>query len=424
MIRRLKLVGFYFAFTLGFVLTWLTCLVDRLLEPRLAFPRSVARLIKRRAWCVKRLTEVGALPSGAEVLSYEVTPFRDGEVFRSQMARVDVSYRHDGATHTLRCVAKFAPVIGSVANRAIFTLQANHLREVGFYRELAARSAGLVPTVYYARAGKLTGNLCVILAYVADQREYGEIEGCSPPAAERAVETLARLHALHWVPVGTAPGRFPPPLPQVAIDFFCSLAWGRRHRTLRRLAGRSWAQGNHPQTLIHGDARVGNMLFAPDGTPTLIDWQAVRWGRGAFDLAYFLMLSLSVDDRRRHEAALIQRYHAALLAHGVSGYELGALQEDFRHACVLTLSMLALPLLSGEISSDDATMERAVTAGLVWRERILAWVAEPAHLEWLADRYDVDPDTLLEDVKGDPPWLNRGARAVAAAERAQKGDRQ
>ncbi|MBL8951407.1 MAG: phosphotransferase [Myxococcaceae bacterium] len=47
------------------------------------------------------------------------------------------------------------------------------------------------------------------------------------------------------------------------------------------------------RSVLHGDARVGNMLFptVPRGRFVLFDWQAVRTGRAEFDVAYFLMLS-------------------------------------------------------------------------------------------------------------------------------------
>jgi hypothetical protein len=90
-------------------------------------------------------------------------------------------------------------------------------------------------------------------------------------------------------------------------------------------------------TLAHGDAHVWNLLYPrADGAPGiyLIDWDAWRIGRGAFDLAYMMALHWYPERRARLEAPLIERYHAGLLAHGVTDYSLDRLWEDYRLAVI------------------------------------------------------------------------------------------
>ena len=58
-----------------------------------------------------------------------------------------------------------------------------------------------------------------------------------------------------------------------------------------------------------------------DGSPvTIIDWQLSVRNVGAIDVGYFLGESLSIEDRRAHERALLERYHDGLVAGGVTGY--------------------------------------------------------------------------------------------------------
>jgi aminoglycoside phosphotransferase (APT) family kinase protein len=86
-----------------------------------------------------------------------------------------------------------------------------------------------------------------------------------------------------------------------------------------------------PNTVSHGDFRLDNLLFQPEGArPVVVDWQTAAWGAPAADVAYFVGGCLSVEDRRRHEQDLLVRYHDALCRRGVGTYSLDALKEDVR----------------------------------------------------------------------------------------------
>jgi aminoglycoside phosphotransferase (APT) family kinase protein len=79
-----------------------------------------------------------------------------------------------------------------------------------------------------------------------------------------------------------------------------------------------------PHTFMHGDFRLDNLLFDAAGAPeplAVVDWQAVRLGKGVADVAYFAMSSLQPDHRKQWEAQLVDSYYAALLEHGVRGYD-------------------------------------------------------------------------------------------------------
>jgi aminoglycoside phosphotransferase (APT) family kinase protein len=94
-------------------------------------------------------------------------------------------------------------------------------------------------------------------------------------------------------------------------------------------------------TLGHGDAHVWNLLYPRDGAAVgirLIDWGSWRVGRGAADLAYMMALHWFPERRARLEAPLLERYHAGLSAHGVTGYSLDRLWEDYRFAVIAYLA--------------------------------------------------------------------------------------
>ena len=96
-----------------------------------------------------------------------------------------------------------------------------------------------------------------------------------------------------------------------------------------------------PATLLHGDAHAENLpLLAPDaGAPeqvVFLDWPGPRRGQAGFDVAVFIAMSLTVEQRRREERALLALHSDALREAGVDppdpwlGYRLGILRRAAR----------------------------------------------------------------------------------------------
>jgi thiamine kinase-like enzyme len=71
-----------------------------------------------------------------------------------------------------------------------------------------------------------------------------------------------------------------------------------------------------PRTLVHHDCHPGNLAQFVDGRVVLFDWQLVRAGPWASDVAYLLSTSLSTDERRAHERPVIECYLDSLLDAG------------------------------------------------------------------------------------------------------------
>ena len=56
-------------------------------------------------------------------------------------------------------------------------------------------------------------------------------------------------------------------------------------------------------TLIHSDLRADNLLFNSLGDAVMIvDWQGCSFGPSSFDIAYHMIQSLSIEERRQHES--------------------------------------------------------------------------------------------------------------------------
>jgi hypothetical protein len=70
-----------------------------------------------------------------------------------------------------------------------------------------------------------------------------------------------------------------------------------------------------PQTMVHGDWKLGNMGGHPDGRTILLDWDRVSRGPATLDLAWYL--AINCDRLARTKEALIDLYRARLEAQGV-----------------------------------------------------------------------------------------------------------
>jgi Phosphotransferase enzyme family len=74
------------------------------------------------------------------------------------------------------------------------------------------------------------------------------------------------------------------------------------------------ALGRLPSTLLHGDLKLANLGFAPDGRVALIDWQMVTVAPVAVELGWFLVSnapSLPIGPE-----AVLERYRVAVTAAG------------------------------------------------------------------------------------------------------------
>jgi hypothetical protein len=70
---------------------------------------------------------------------------------------------------------------------------------------------------------------------------------------------------------------------------------------------------SHYQTLIHGDAKLANFCFSPEGDQVAaVDFQYVGGGCGMKDVAYFIGSCLADEECERLEAWLLDGYFAAL----------------------------------------------------------------------------------------------------------------
>jgi len=87
-----------------------------------------------------------------------------------------------------------------------------------------------------------------------------------------------------------------------------------------------------PLTLIHGDCHLENVFFHEryPGGCAFIDFGNMHFGHALADVSFLLTTNLEPEVRRELEKTLLQRYHAALVQHGVNGYPFERCWHDYQ----------------------------------------------------------------------------------------------
>lgn len=224
--------------------------------------------------------------------------------------------------------------------------------EVAFYTQIAvAMPQRLVPRCFEAVWDEDARDWHLLLEDLTDSHLVLSHWPMPPtrPQSEEILAARARVHAAWWddprlgTTIGTWLGPHDPQIQQFAEEFerFADRVGDRLPAERRfvyerlieeghRLNARYHAHRN--MTLLHGDAHVWNVFLPRNGGSDvrLFDWDGWRIGVGTHDLAYMMALHWFPDHRRRHECALLDRYHDELLVHGVTGYDRRALHDDYR----------------------------------------------------------------------------------------------
>ncbi len=393
MLQHLKTVIILFFYLPMIAVTYALAWLDRKVGFPLPFPRNLDDLEKKESWCINELKKCGTIPTTAQIQRYKVIPLNQDIIFRSNAGIIEIDYSDSNESKKLRCFAKFAPISGTVWNRTIFNLQLNHIKEIFFNRHFITADVSVpAPKVYITQMSIVTGNLCLITELMDGCMEYRECDYDFFPQhhLELTLAGLAKLHATCW---NDRSKRMEKVLPiedntVYLFDTLVVFAWSK---AARKILVKSWRYMNQFQTVVHGDSRIGNMMFPKsetEGRFVFIDWQAVRKGRAAYDLAYFIMLSLKEEHSKAVEQRSIETYYQHLVGLGVKDYSRQDLEEDYRHACLCVLVLLSLPLLSGEASVEGAGALIFVFGMNVWRERMKAKF-ENFDYQWLSKNYEL-----------------------------------
>ena len=323
------------------------------------------------AWLTQAL-RAGGTDARVETVSYEAVG--TGQMGSSYRLHLTLCDGGDGVPSTL--VVKLPAE--DLETRAM--VSSSYRTEVGFYRDLVDTLAVRTPGCHAAVANEDGSEFALLMDDLAPAEQGDQLGGATRAEAVAAVENLAGLHGPRWGDVSLAELDFlslPDPevadfmgeLTRSAADVFVERYAGRLAdddaETMREAAGLmgAWLGARDDRwSLVHGDYRMDNLLFAPDGTVTAVDWQTVALGLPGRDLAYFCSTSLTVDDRREHEDDLVRAYHAALVAHGVDDHPLEECLDDYRFAMLHGPMIIILGAAYGSVTDRGDEMFLTMTA--------------------------------------------------------------
>lgn len=353
-------------------------------------PRGLADITAD--WLTQALRSTGLISETTVVTSIRSDVLGTGEGFAGDLARLTVTY--DGEPGPPTMVAKIPTSIDD--NRTGSEMLGVYEREIGMYREFLPGLGVPVPRLYYAavdpnphwdrqlaavrRAERLPLWLLRFLAWLLRRfakpeprpsvliledlspAEIGDqVAGTSMARLGAVLEQAAALHAATWGPAAP-PARGWMQSGGVANRLSQATFLGVRkaflhgagrdvsphtRALLARLKKDGIARGRRiheelPQCLIHGDLRLDNVFFAGDEVRALIDWQLARTAAAVVDVAYFIAGSVAPDVDEAEVEALLRRYHAALVAHGIDDYPYERFLADYDDGLLAALGGVTL----------------------------------------------------------------------------------
>ena len=233
--------------------------------------------------------------------------------------------------------------------------------EVAFYQTVGpAMPAGLVPRSFDAAWSEEATGWHLLLEDLTDSHRTATIWPLPPTEAEcRAiVAALARCHAAWWddARLGASIGTW---MDEAAAQQNLERIHGNYRTFVDRLGDSLSAErrslyeryfakpprfrerytSRRDITVVHNDAHVWNFFLPNDERQStlLFDWDGWHLGLAASDLADMMALHWYPERRHRFEKPLLDHYHAALVAAGVTGYSRAALDEDYRLAVLMMI---------------------------------------------------------------------------------------
>jgi hypothetical protein len=285
------------------------------------------------------------------VTGVRVEPLGTGLGLLGEVVRLHLEY--DGPPGPATLIAKLQSP--APENRFMGQLLGFYAREVSFYSEVAEQVGVRVPRCHHAAIAPDGVPFVLLLEEITGARALDQIAGVSRADCEAVIDVAVALHARYWDTDELRSFEWLPPINDPLFLAASTLAeqklpaylayWKGTapDRTLDFVAELTphypallqwWVDQGH-LTFAHMDFRADNFLIggsAGPGVVTLLDWQLSLRGAGVWDVANFLAASIPTEDRRAWEEQLVDRYHAGLVAAGVTGYERDRCWRDYRYA--------------------------------------------------------------------------------------------
>jgi len=333
----------------------------------------------------------------------------DGKGFMGDVLRLDIETADPNVPRSM--VAK----LPKKANRVFGELLGVYEREIMFFREFGPTLPIRAPKMYYSefdrdkgsekqeeilraldRLPKFLGSAIgvvgmfiaaakkrrylLLIEYLQDMQPGDQLLGLDPETCADVLRSVAPLHRKYW----EAP-EIDDHFWLLPLDIDARIRQGMFAKHRKRYAAMlgervaehlNWLADHGeslmrtfvaqaPSTLLHCDLRLDNVVFG-EGDCGFIDFQLVRKGPAAYDVAYFLTSAMREDAAAADEEAVLHAYHEAL---GVEDYDFDRFTRDYQRALMVVLAGLA--------GADDVEFgnDRGEQMMAAWMRRLTARAA-------------------------------------------------
>ena len=253
-------------------------------------------------------------------------------------------------------------------------------REGRFYREVAPNLTVRTPRCFLSEQDPADSRVVLLLEDLGHLAQPDQLLGTTRARAERAIDWLASFHASTWG-IADDPGYLawiPRPddpiytgvepllhgsLPAFKTTFADIMTPTRERMIDRAVADFSVYLGRRDSPFVvgHGDFRLDNMLFDGEDNLAVLDWQLVLVGGGGYDLAYFIVESLTTEQRREWERPFLERYLAKVTETVDPGITFDELLDGYRMVIHFLMSLMpATQLLDFDVNDRSRALARAI----------------------------------------------------------------
>ena len=344
----------------------------------------------------------GPYPCGSEDIGGDWLPVALGleepNRHRTEVTRIGEGRGHMGSAFRVRFLCdhpdhpapSFVVKLPAEEGPARHTAEQGGLykREVRFFLDIAHRSPLRVPWCY-AAGGADGAGFALVLEDLDQASEVDQVIGLDFDTAKGILLQLADFHAQWWdsadLPAMTWATRHTDEHRVSNLTGILAAGWPRLTTALHgrlpegcHAAGADMAEllpaafralADEPQTLLHGDLRLDNLMFeGPNRPVAILDWQSISRGSAAIDVAYFLAQNLPADQLRLQGENLLEVYVQRLRECGVERSV-----EQMRRPMALA-APLTFAVASSLFVVTDASEERTRELARVMATRALAAV--------------------------------------------------
>lgn len=198
-------------------------------------------------------------------------------------------------------------------------------RALAFHRAVGGCAAPAIPACLGGQVNARADEGLLLLEAIIPSEQGDVLRGCTDAQAVAAVRSLAHVHAAglnlniearaqitsRWDAraaepdawrsrIAAAAARFPSIVTPAVRDRLEALPHKATDAVESLLA--------RPNTVIHRDAHLDNVLFRADGSAVIIDWSGAAVGPSAIDLAHLLTSGINAGSRKDLPPTLVTAY--------------------------------------------------------------------------------------------------------------------